>query len=55
MMGPMTPPAAIKPAEVAKGYPFFRIIGNTMVAKAAASANAEPDMADNMMAAAIAT
>ena len=53
--GPITPEAAISPPESALLCPAWTIIGTSSADSAAASATAEPDRADRMQAARIAT
>ena len=48
MIGPMMPPAAIRPADFAGLWPALTIIGNSSADSAAASATAEPDSAARM-------
>ena len=55
MMGPMMPPAAIRPADFAGSWPARTIIGNRSAESAAASATAEPDSAARMQEARITT
>ncbi len=53
--GPITPDAAMRPAERALSCPAATIIGSSSAVRAAASATAEPDRADSRMAATIVT
>ncbi len=55
MIGPMIPPAAIRPADFAGLCPALTIIGNRSAESAAASATAEPDSAARMHDATITT
>ena len=55
MTGPMMPDAAIRPPELALLWPALTIIGTSRAESAAASATAEPDRAERMQAATIAT
>ena len=55
MTGPMMPDAAISPPEVALSWPALTIIGTSRAERAAASATAEPDSAERIQAAMIAT
>src|SRR6476660_1451777 len=55
MTGPMMPAAAINPPEAALLWPALVIIGISSAESAAASATAEPDRADKMQAAMMAT
>ena len=55
MIGPITPEAAISPAERARSWPAVTIIGTSRAASAAASATAEPDSEESTQAATIAT
>ena len=53
--GPMIPEAAISPAAFGLLWPAATIIGTSSAESAAASATAEPDSAERMQAATIAT
>ena len=53
--GPMMPEAAMRPPERALSCPAWTIIGTSSADSAAASATAEPDSAERMQAARIAT
>ena len=55
MIGPMTPAAAMSPADLAGSWPALTIIGNSSTVSAAASATAEPDRAERMHSATITT
>ena len=55
MTGPMMPAAAISPPDIALSWPALIIIGMRSAESAAASATAEPDSADRMHAAMMAT
>ncbi len=55
MTGPMMPEAAIRPPERALSWPAATIIGISRAESAAASATAEPESADRMQDARIAT
>ena len=55
MTGPMMPAAAMRPPDLALLCPALVIIGMRRAESAAASATAEPDSADRMHAAMMAT
>jgi hypothetical protein len=55
MTGPITPEAAMRPPESGLLWPALTIIGTRRAESAAASATAEPDNAERMQAARIAT
>ena len=55
MTGPITPEAAISPPARALSWPAATIIGTSSAESAAASATAEPDSAERMQAAMMAT